>query len=150
MVSRLWRGWSRRRKTVGNAARDPGCERHRVSPGGRVCQAGYGQVLYGSLTGIVTDPSGAVIPGAKVDVLNVGTGATREASTGERGTFLFNNLEVGTYKITVEAASFQTMALDNVQVNTNEVGRADFSLQIANDAVTVAGDVKIASQVPRG
>jgi len=107
-------------------------------------------VLYGSLTGIVTDPSGAVIPGAKVDVLNVGTGATREASTGERGTFLFNNLEVGTYKITVEAASFQTMALDNVQVNTNEVGRADFSLQIANDAVTVAGDVKIASQVPRG
>jgi protocatechuate 3,4-dioxygenase beta subunit len=55
------------------------------------------QTLYGSLTGNVTDASGAAVPNAKVDVLNVGTGILKTAQTDERGSYLFNDLQPGTY-----------------------------------------------------
>src|SRR3974377_1780137 len=69
------------------------------------------QVLYGSLTGNVTDPSGALIPGAKVMAANSGTGVTTEVITNERGSYLFSNLLPGLYKVTVSAAGFTTVAI---------------------------------------
>ena len=59
------------------------------------------QVLYGSLTGNVTDASGAAVPGAKVEALNVGTGVSKQAVTDDRGTYLFSDLQPGTYKVTI-------------------------------------------------
>src|SRR5260370_36052699 len=67
------------------------------------------QVLYGSLTGNVTDPSSAAIPGAKVTALDVDTGATRQSDTDTRGVYRFSSLQSGTYKITLESKGFQTM-----------------------------------------
>jgi hypothetical protein len=58
-------------------------------------QAGNAQALYGSLTGNVTDPSGAAIPGATVEARNVGTGVTRNTTTDVRGVYLFNDLSLG-------------------------------------------------------
>ena len=55
----------------------------------------HGQVLYGSLTGNITDPSNAVVPNAKIEALNVGTGTSKTASTDERGVYLFNDLQSG-------------------------------------------------------
>src|ERR1039458_9365286 len=46
------------------------------------------QVLYGSLTGNVTDPSSAAVPGAKVTALNIDTGLSREATTDDRGAYI--------------------------------------------------------------
>src|ERR1700682_4285378 len=88
----------------------------------------HAQVLYGTLTGNVTDPSGALVPGAKVTALNTGTGVARETATDNRGSYQFTNLQLGTYKVTVHAASFQAVAEDKVQVSINEVRRVDFSL----------------------
>src|SRR5882672_10419656 len=87
--------------------------------------AANAQVLYGTLTGNVTDPSGAVVPGAKVGALNIGTGLSRESVTDNRGSYTFSNLQAGAYKITVRAGSFQPVAQDNVAVSLNEVRRAD-------------------------
>ena len=56
---------------------------------------GQAQVLYGSLTGNVTDPSGAAVPGATIEVLNVGTGVTRQGASDERGVYLFTLLQPG-------------------------------------------------------
>src|ERR1035437_3893165 len=95
------------------------------------------QVLYGSLTGNVTDPSSAAVPGAKVTALNTDTGISREATTDERGSYLFANAQSGTYRITATAPSFQTMAQTEVRVNANEVRRVDFSLKIAQTSETV-------------
>ena len=50
-------------------------------------QAAHSQVLYGSLTGIVTDPKGAAVPGAKVEVTNMATSETRSVTSDERGGF---------------------------------------------------------------
>jgi hypothetical protein len=92
------------------------------------CGVSSAQVLYGSLTGNVADPSNAAVPGAKVEALNVGTGVTRQATTDERGAYLFNNLQFGVYKITVTAAAFRTVIENNMQVNENAVRRVDVRL----------------------
>jgi hypothetical protein len=96
-----------------------------------VCRVSYAQVLYGSLTGNVTDPSSAAIPGAKVQAVNVQTGVARQAETDSRGAYLFSNLQLGTYKISVDATGFQTSIADGVRVNANEVRRVDFGVQIS-------------------
>src|ERR1039458_1799301 len=95
------------------------------------------QVLYGSLTGNVTDPSSAAVPGVKVTALNVDTGVTRQADTDARGAYLFSNLQLGTYKVTIEAKGFQTMIVDQIAVKANEVRRVDFEVKIAQATETV-------------
>jgi len=101
---------------------------------GSVAQA---QVLYGSLTGNVTDPSGAAIPGAKVEALNTGTGTARQAESDVGGAYSFSNLQSGVYKITVTSAGFQTTIVDGITVNTNQIRRVDLSLRIAAAAETI-------------
>jgi hypothetical protein len=65
------------------------------------------QVLYGSLTGNVTDPTGSAIPGAKVEAVNLATGVVKPATTGERGAYVMSDLQTGTYKVTISATSRQ-------------------------------------------
>ena len=59
--------------------------------------AARAQVLYGSLVGNVTDPNGAAVTGAKVDLTNVATGDVTTAMTDERGAYTFHDLQVGVY-----------------------------------------------------
>ena len=97
----------------------------------------HAQVLYGSLTGNVIDPADAAIPNAQVEALNVDTGISRQAQTDARGSYLFNNVQLGTYKVTVTARGFQTTVISDVRVNANEVRRVDLTLQIAQATQTV-------------
>jgi hypothetical protein len=98
------------------------------------------QVLYGSLTGNVTDSSGAAIPNAKVEVSNTGTGIAKSAATNERGVYFFNDLQPGTYKVTVSAPSFGGQARQGVAIATNTLLRMDVTLQVSqlSETVTVA------------
>ncbi|MGP8246147.1 MAG: TonB-dependent receptor domain-containing protein [Bryobacteraceae bacterium] len=95
------------------------------------------QVLYGSLTGNVTDPSGAVVPAAKVEAVNQDTGVKRETNTDERGIYRFTDLQIGPYKVTVTARSFATFIETNVHVQGNEVRRVDVQLALAQTTATV-------------
>jgi hypothetical protein len=95
------------------------------------------QVLYGSLTGNVIDPSSAAVPGAKVTALNVDTGVSRQSETDARGAYLFSNLQLGTYKVTIEAKGFQTTVVDQIAVKANEVRRVDVQGKIAQATETV-------------
>src|ERR1035437_2896474 len=74
------------------------------------CGVANAQVLYGSLTGNVVDPSSAAVVGAKVEASNTDTGVVRQANTDERGAYLFSNLQAGTYKITFTARGWRKMA----------------------------------------
>ncbi len=65
-----------------------------------------GQTSTGSISGVVADETGAVIPGANVSVRNRGTGFTRSATTGSDGRYSFVNIPIGEYEITVEAVTF--------------------------------------------
>jgi hypothetical protein len=108
------------------------------------------QVLYGSLTGTITDPSKAIIAGASVEALNVGTSASKQATTNERGVFLFNDLQPGIYKVTISAPGFGQVVTENVRVDANNVRRLDVQLQVAkvNEVVTVQAAV-VALQTDR-
>jgi hypothetical protein len=105
-----------------------------ATAGGRYCNA---QVLYGSLTGNVTDPTSAAVPGVRVEATNLETNVKSETNTDERGLYRFTNLQSGLYKVTVTAKSFRTYIESNVQVQPNEVRRVDVQLQIAQTSETV-------------
>src|SRR5579872_6410426 len=68
----------------------------------------HAQGAGGTLSGSVTDPTGAVIPTAKITVKNVATGVTREISTDNAGFYSAPNLLAGAYEVTASASGFQT------------------------------------------
>ena len=70
--------------------------------------AALAQTETGKVTGTVTDPSGAVLPGASVTLKSVGTGGTRTAVSDAGGGYTFSNLQPGPYEVTVELAGFST------------------------------------------
>ena len=105
--------------------------------------AAEAQVLYGSLTGSVADPVGALVAGAKVQALNTDTGATKEASTDEHGGYLFTDLQPGTYKVTISAASFGTFVQQGLRIEANSEKRADAQLQLANVSQSVTVDASV-------
>src|SRR5579872_3061032 len=64
------------------------------------------QSTYGDITGTVTDQSGAIVPGAKVEAVHKGTDLAHQATTDGEGTFRLVNLDAGEYDITVTAVRF--------------------------------------------
>jgi outer membrane receptor protein involved in Fe transport len=90
------------------------------------------QVLYGSLTGNVTDPSGAAVAGAKVEALNIGTGVSTSVVTDERGAYFFSNLQASLYKVTITAQTFKALAQDNVRIEVNKIRRLDAQLEVGD------------------
>src|SRR5947209_701123 len=72
----------------------------------------------GTVTGFVTDPSGAAIPAAVVTIRNVGTNSTREMKTGASGVFTVTSLPVGAYELKASAAGFQTTLVTDVSLST--------------------------------
>ena len=104
------------------------------------------QVLYGSLTGIVHDAAGAVIPNASVRVVNAGTAQEFNSVTNDVGSYTVSSLTPGTYTLTVGAKGFRTLTKREIAIAPNEVRREDLSLDVGqvNETVTVeAGQVTL-------
>jgi len=97
----------------------------------------HGQAISGNLTGTVTDPSGAVVTGAKVDATNVDTGQTLSTTTRSNGEYVFTNLPVGTYKLSVSSANFKTVTLDKVPVELNKTNNANVKMEVGSSGTTV-------------
>src|SRR5215470_475135 len=95
-----------------------------------------------SLRGVVTDPTGAVIPGAVVSLTNGGTGFKRQALTGEDGVYQFLQAPPGMYQVTVEKAGFTTVSRDSVQLQVNTPGTLDLRMDVGatTDVVNVEAD----------
>jgi len=77
----------------------------------------FGQAGNGAITGTVVDNSNAVIPGARVTLLQMSTKATRDVVTNEQGIFNLPSIVPGEYKVTVKATGFRDNALDNIVIN---------------------------------
>jgi hypothetical protein len=104
-----------------------------------------GQVLYGSLTGTVTDPSHAAITGAKVQATELRTGRSQQATTDATGIYRFTALLPGMYKVTISAEGFGTQETQNVIVTANAVQRVDAQLNVAqaSQSVTVTSEAPL-------
>jgi len=100
-------------------------------------QSGYPQVLYGALTGNVTDQTGAIAAGVKVQALNVATNVATSATTDSRGVYRFTDLQPGVYTITIEAQGFKKLVQRSVPVDSNALRRVDAQLQLSDVSETV-------------
>ena len=90
-----------------------------------------------AITGVVTDTSGAVIPGATVKVKNNATGAEYEAVTSSDGSYTVPALNPGGYTVTVTLMGFKTGVLNNVRVNAGVPASANVKLEVGGLEETV-------------
>src|SRR5882672_4755034 len=100
------------------------------------------QTFRGTILGTVTDPSGAVVSGAKVTVRNSGTGLERTAQTSADGSYSIPELPIATYNVTVSQAGFQTSVTTDVTVDVATERRVDFALKTGevSTRVEVSGE----------
>lgn len=100
---------------------------------------------YGEITGLVTDPTGAVIPGARVTVTNVATKQTRTVQTSDAGVYHVPFLVPGTYDIRVEADGFRSAVRSGLLLEVGDVARADFTLEIGavTESIEVVGTAEM-------
>ena len=100
------------------------------------------QTVHGSVAGVVTDSSGAVIPDAKVSLVNNGTGATYSGTTTSVGVYRFESVALGEYTVTVSAPAFKTAVTKRVLVQIGTVAAVDVVLQAGavTEEVTVSSE----------
>jgi hypothetical protein len=95
------------------------------------------QTFRGSISGVVTDASGAVVAGAAVKLDNPATGISRAAASNSQGEYLFADLPVGLYTITVSQTGFDTRKFDRVEVAVSRTTNLDVKLGIAQQTQVV-------------
>ncbi len=90
----------------------------------------FGQAVFGNIFGTVTDPTGAVVPAAKVTLTEVGKGITVSTTTNASGNYTQTHLSVGTYRVSIEAPGFKTVVQQNVPVSVDTSTRVDAVLEL--------------------
>ncbi len=99
----------------------------------------------GKISGIITDPSGSVVPDAKVTATNVDTKIAKSAQTDANGFYQIQTLPIGTYRVSVERAGFSTVTSAPSALEINQTLRADLKLEIGQ----VSDIVNVDSQASR-
>lgn len=89
------------------------------------------------ITGLVTDPSGAILPGAHVTLTETSTGLTRTSVTDSSGLYTFPALNVGTYSLKVTANGFQAYSKTGIVLDVSRTLRDDVRMKLGSDTETV-------------
>ena len=107
--------------------------------------AAFGQAGRGSISGTVSDPGGAVIPGAQVVLSNSNTGVSQHTVTSSAGLYTFLSLNPGAYKVTASATGFAPVAQDKVTVDVDQTTQVNITLRVgaATEKVTVTEGVEL-------
>jgi hypothetical protein len=100
-------------------------------------------IVSGEINGTLTDPSGAVVPGATVTLKNLDTGATATTTTNGTGAYRFNFLKPGSYQISITQSGFQQVQR-TVQVSVGQSTRSDLRLAVGQSSQTV----EVTAQTP--
>ncbi|HVN94054.1 MAG TPA: carboxypeptidase regulatory-like domain-containing protein [Terracidiphilus sp.] len=96
------------------------------------------QVTTASIHGTVTDPSGALLPNAKVTALNTATGISAETTSNQSGFFIFPSLQIGgPYTVTIEAPGFQKVAKTDIMLTVNANLEESATLAVGTQSQTV-------------
>ena len=97
------------------------------------------QSTFGTILGTVHDASDAVIPGATVTLVNAGTSAQRIETSDGSGNFVFSNIDIGTYTLTVTAQGFEKFSQTDIGITARESRHIEAKLQLGaeNQTVTV-------------
>ena len=112
----------------------------------------WSQAIFATLTGIVSDPSGAVIANAKVTLRNAESGDLRDTTTDSQGYYTFASVPVGTYDLTIEAPGFQSSKVTGIGLGGGEKRNVNASLVVGstNQTVEVSGSPDLIAPVDSG
>jgi len=97
----------------------------------------HAQTYSSSLTGVVTDPSGAVIPNAAVRLIDEGKGFTFSAATDATGRYVFRNLPPSAYRLSAQAPGFQGYIQEGITLDVQQNAVVDVALKLGSTAQNV-------------
>jgi outer membrane receptor protein involved in Fe transport len=105
------------------------------------------QEITASISGMVTDPSGGVVPDATVKVMNINTGAQRTTATTQAGVFFFIRLPIGDYRLSVEKTGFKKQEQTGIHLDVNDKLNLNITLEVGavTQSVTVTGEAALLS-----
>jgi hypothetical protein len=92
----------------------------------------HAQLNRGTLTGVVTDPSGAAVPSVQITAVHTATGASASTVTTDGGNYTLPSLIIGNYRVTAEAAGFKRAVRENLELNAGATMRLDIALEIGS------------------
>ena len=101
------------------------------------CCGALAQAGRGTISGLVTDPAGALIAGARVVLLNRATGVSQRTTTSSAGLYTFISLNPGLYQVTASQTGFKSVAQDKVSVSVDQVAEVNITLQVGAISETV-------------
>jgi hypothetical protein len=97
----------------------------------------FGQSYFGTVTGVLTDPTGAMLSGAKVTLTDQDKGYTFNTTSDSAGRYLFRSIPPGVYSVTAEMAAFEKIVRTGIRVDVNINATANLSLKVASSTQTV-------------
>lgn len=99
--------------------------------------AAVGQSTFGSITGTITDQSGARVANARITVTNQDTGIARKVSTVQDGVYVVPDLQPGTYRVQVESTGFKAMERAGIVLNANGTVNVDAALSVGSSSTKI-------------
>ena len=101
------------------------------------------QNVTATISGIVKDATGAVVPNAAVRATNIGTSASFQTTTNAEGQYAIRTIPVGEYRVEVEAAGFKKYESSGIRLQVDEIARVDPTLTVGgtSESVTVSSEV---------
>ena len=100
-------------------------------------QGTQAQTTLGTITGLITDSSGAVIPSAVVVATNTATGAKAQTISSSTGNYVIPNLQVGPYEVSVAISGFKAWTRSGINVSSNDNLRVDVTLEVGQTSERV-------------
>ena len=91
----------------------------------------FAQSVTSEIKGTVSDPQGAAVPSARVEIRDADTNATFRATTSERGGFAVPSLPTAVYRVTIAASGFQTMVVEGVKLEPGKPATVNVTLSSA-------------------
>jgi len=109
-------------------------------------QVAFGDNLYGTIKGTVTDPTGAAVAAVRLTATNVGTGISTTVTSQSDGSYQFTQLPIGAYKVTATVSNFKTFTTNAVTLSVNEVYNLPVPLEVGSVSQMIevsAGQVQV-------
>jgi hypothetical protein len=97
----------------------------------------FAQTFHGTLSGVVVDSQGAVISDAAVQLTNPATGQALNAKSSKDGEFIFPELTVGIYQLTVSISGFQTKKIDNINIEVSKVQNLKVEMSVGAESTFI-------------
>jgi hypothetical protein len=97
----------------------------------------FAQTSKGTVTGLVSDPSGAVIQGASAELRNIETNQTRVSTTNDEGIYRFDAIDLGTYDLKIMAVGFKTYTAKGIAIQANRIATFDARMETGGTEVVV-------------